>query len=291
MSHINQMSYELTNTSYFIEKMDEVIQWLGKKGLKSQLSRYSKYRGYIEEFYRNGNPNSLTDLEQKFKNLNDAMQECIQIVQVYDAFMDEQSKGFEERLQKVVYGTDFYNSEIKADQPRDFLYELLVASWFKSWGYTIDFNQLTDVVATKEDITVYVECKRIKSIGGLEENFKKACKQLSKVNDTKEHYGLVFIDIYNCVADKIRDYEYSSIFSMRKEINDILEHNFRSQNAGKIEDILAKNLESTVGVAFTTVRCLWMSNITPQFYRDYIVVASSKISDEKYSVLQKIFNV
>ena len=25
MSHINQMSYELTNTSYFIEKMDEVI--------------------------------------------------------------------------------------------------------------------------------------------------------------------------------------------------------------------------------------------------------------------------
>ena len=50
------------------------------------------------------------------------------------------------------------------------------------------------------------------------------------------------------MADKIRDYEYSSIFSMRKEINDILEHNFRSQNAGKIEDILAKNLESTVGV-------------------------------------------
>lgn len=48
------------------------------------------------------------------------MQECIQIVQVYDAFMDEQSKGFEERLQKVVYGTDFYNSEIKADQPREF---------------------------------------------------------------------------------------------------------------------------------------------------------------------------
>ena len=32
------------------EKMDEVIQWLGKKELKSQLSRYSKYRGYIEEF-------------------------------------------------------------------------------------------------------------------------------------------------------------------------------------------------------------------------------------------------
>lgn len=53
--------------------MDEVIQWLGKKGLKSQLSRYSKYRGYIEEFYRNGNPNSLTDLEQKFKNL---MMQC-----------------------------------------------------------------------------------------------------------------------------------------------------------------------------------------------------------------------
>lgn len=84
-----------------------------QKGLKSQLSRYSKYRGYIEEFYRNGNPNSLTDLEQKFKNLNDAMQECIQIVQVYDAFMDEQSKGFEERLQKAVYGTDFIIQKLR----------------------------------------------------------------------------------------------------------------------------------------------------------------------------------
>lgn len=56
-----------------------------------------------------------------------------------------------------------------------------MASWFKSWGYTIDFNQLTDVVATKEDITVYVECKRIKSIGGLEENFKKHANSYQKL--------------------------------------------------------------------------------------------------------------
>lgn len=181
------MSYELTHSSYFMNKLDEVLAWLESKGLRAHLSRYSKYKSYIDDFYKNGDPNDLSDLEQKFKKLNDAVQECIQIVQVYDTFKNEKSDGFEDRLKKIVAGADFYNPENKADQPRDFLYELLVASWFKKWGYDIDFDKITDVVATKNSITVYVECKRIKSINGLEGNFRKACKQLSKVDDTTEH--------------------------------------------------------------------------------------------------------
>lgn len=288
MSEINRMSYELSHTNYFMNKMDEVIKWFESKGLKATQSRYAKYKGYIDDFYKKGNPEDLSDLEQRFKKLNDAAQECIQIVQVFDSFKDEKSVGFEERLQKVVYGTDFYNPESKADQPRDFLYELLIASWLNKLGYKIDFEQLTDVVANRNGTTIYAECKRIKSINGLEENFKKACKQLSKIDNNANHYGLVFIDIYNCVADKIRDYEYSDIFAMRKEINDVLENNFRKQNSGLIEKILTKNLENTLGVVFTSVRCLWLSNSTPQFYQDRKVTASSKISDDNFEVLQKL---
>lgn len=288
MSGINQMSYELSHTSYFMNKMDEVIKWLENKGLKASQSRYAKYKGYIDDFYKKGNPNDLSDLEQRFKKLNDAAQECIQIVQVFDSFKNEKSVGFEERLQKAVYGTDFYNPESKTDQPRDFLYELLIASWFNKLGYKIDFEQLTDVVANRNGTTVYAECKRIKSINGLEENFKKACKQLSKIDNNANHYGLVFIDIYNCVADKIRDYEYSDIFTMRKEINEVLENNFRKQNSGLIENILTKNLEYTLGVVFTSVRCLWLSNVTPQFFQERKVIASSKISDVNFEVLQKL---
>lgn len=289
MSETNQMSYELTHSSYFMNKLPEVLEWLESKGLKAHLSRYSKYKSYIDDFYKKGNPNDLTDLEQKFKNLNDAVQECIQIIQVYDVFKNESSSGFEERLKKIICGVDFYNPENKVDQPRDFLYELLVASWFKKWGYNIDFDSITDVVAKKNSITVNVECKRIKSVNGLEENFRKACKQLSKIDGATENYGLVFIDIYNCVADRIRDYEYSDILAMRKEINDILENNFRRQNANLIERILTNNLDHTLGVVFTSVRCLWLANVMPQFYQDYKATTSSKISDVKFDILKKLF--
>ncbi|HBG7231774.1 TPA: hypothetical protein KRA30_001935 [Clostridioides difficile] len=288
MSKINRMSYELTHSRNFMNKLDEVFKWLESKNLRVHLSRYSRYKSYIDDFYKNGNKNDLHDLEQKFKKLNDSVQECVQIVQVYDAFKNENSCGFNERLHKIISGVDFYNPENKSDQARDFLYELLVASWFKKWGYDIDFEQITDVVAKKDGITVYVECKRIKSINGLEENFRKACKQLSKINDPTEHYGLVFIDIYNCVADYIRDYEYSSIVDMKKELNDVLENNFRKKNANLIEKILTKNLDYTLGVAFTTVRCLWLENITPQFYQDYKVITSSRITNLNYEILEKI---
>lgn len=220
--------------------------------------------------------------------LNDATQECIQIVQVFDSFKDEKSVGFKERLQKAVYGTDFYNPESKTDQPRDFLYELLIASFFNNLGYKVNFEQLTDVIANRNGITVYAECKRIKSINGLEENLKKACKQLSKIDNNAKHYGLVFIDIYNCISDKIRDYGYSDIFTIRKEINDVLENNFRKQNSSLIENILTENLEYTLGAVFTSVRCLWLSNVTPKLYQERKVIASSKISDANFEVLQKL---
>lgn len=272
------------------------MQWVRNMNMNVDLSRYSRYRGYINDFYKPENldnykkTGSLDDMEKKFKRLNEAAQECFQLVQIYDAFEDENSPEFKERLRKVIAGSDFFDANKQADPARDFLYELLVASWFKSkWGYTIDFTQSTDVVAIKEDAVVYIECKRIKSIKALEQNFKKACKQLSLVHDTSTHYKLVFIDIYNCISDKLPDYEYSTVDEMARKVNDVLQNNFRKQKEKLIEDVLTSNLEYTMGVAFTTVRCLWLSTVTPQLYQDYKVMTSSKISDENFEKLKHIF--
>ena len=58
----------------------------------------------------------------------------------------------------------------------------------KSLGYSINFDELTDVVATRGNDTIYIECKRIKSSKGLESNYRKACKQ-TKERDLKIHFG------------------------------------------------------------------------------------------------------
>lgn len=289
MSEVNKMEYTLTHSSYFMNKLNDVLEWLENRGYDPKKSRYSRYKGHIDDFYK-GNPDDLLDLEIRFKKHNEAIQECVQIVQVYEAFNDEKSKGFAERLDKVVYGNDFYNSEKKSDPERDFLYELLVASWFKKWGYSIDFDQVTDVVAKENGKTVYVECKRIKSTKALEENFRKACKQLEKVEDDTEHYGLVFIDVYNCLADKIKDYEYPTILSMHHVVQTVLANNFGIPQKDLIENILTKYLNTTLGVAFTTVQCLWLSNVIPQFCEEKKVITSAKISDEHFEILKELLS-
>lgn len=290
MNGTDKLHYKKTHSSYYMNKLDDVFSWLENKGINVRVSRYSRYKAYIDDFYKTNKPYDLYDLEQKFMKLNEAVQECVQIVQIYDSFINENSIGFNERLKKIISGTDFYNSETKSDQPRDFLYELLVASWFKSCKYDIDFDKITDVVAKKNDTIFYVECKRIKSVNGLEQNLKKACKQLSKVDDSKNHHGVIFMDIYNCVSDKIKSYEYPNIFEIRNELNNVLENNFRKQNSELIDRILTQYLDCTLGVFFTTVHCFWLKDVTPQFYQDCKGITSHDLTKEKFNIFNKIFD-
>lgn len=290
MDSLNKLTYELSHTSRFMDQLDDVCKWIKDKSLKVDLSRYSRYKGYIDDFYNKDDRKDLLSLESKFTSLNEAAQECIQIVQVYEAFKDVKSNNFDERIKKIVAGQDFYNPSNKEDQPRDFLYELLVAAWFKQLGYEIDFDQLTDVVAKKNNKTVYIECKRIKSNNGLEENFSKACKQLKRIDKTENVYGLVFIDVYNCFADKLKDYEYNSILEMKREVTSVMAEHFGKPNDRLINKILDKNMGYTLGVVFTCARCLWLANVTPQFYTEKKIIAPSKISDEDFQELNKIFS-
>lgn len=277
--------HKMTRTSYFMDKIEEVIVWLSEKGLKAHCSRYSRYKRYINEFYEKS---SLDKLEEKFRRLNSAFQECVEIVQVYEAFHHETSSGFENRLAQVIKGQDFFDKSTQSDTPRDFLYELLTAANFKSNGYTIDFHQKTDVVAYKGDHIFFIECKRIKSEKALEENFRKAGKQL-KETPSDQHYGLIYIDIYNCLSDRIRDYEYSSILEMQLEVNKIIE-DFCKKNEKLIGNFLDKFGPNSLAVCFTAYRCLWLSDTTPQYFRNSKIIIYRDIMDEKYAKIYEVFN-
>lgn len=49
---MNKLTYKLTNLQRFLIPMDDVIQWLNSHNLKGSVSRYSKYKSYIEDFYK-----------------------------------------------------------------------------------------------------------------------------------------------------------------------------------------------------------------------------------------------
>lgn len=260
-----------------------ILEWLKNRG--TEKSRYTKYKSYIDKI----SPSLYLDLEytfkESFKEATDAYQEFAQIAYIYKMFKDENSKEFNRKLKIVTSGKDFYVKQSQ-DQPRDYLYELLIAARFKNSGFSINFNENTDVIASKDNIDVYIECKRIKSSKRLEENLKKACKQLENITESTSQFKIVFIDIYNCVAEYLKDYPYSNVIEMKNEFDNILEKHFREPNAKKIDEILMDHVESILGVTFTINRVLWfkdeMNQLYPQFYQDLKGVTAKNITPEKF---------
>lgn len=188
----------------YLNEYPEAFKWLESKtnGLRANVSRYSRYIDYVKDVSLTPkNPKKIIYPEDVFQKGNTSLIEIINLVRIYRAFKDENSNGFINRLKEMVSGADFYNNVSTDDKPRNFQYELLVAEKMKSLGYSINFDELTDVVATRGNDTIYIECKRIKSSKGLESNYRKACKQTKERKRSKnpfwEHYWLSRSDLLN----------------------------------------------------------------------------------------------
>ena len=85
----------------------------------------------------------------------------------------------------------------------------------------------------KNNKTIYIECKRIKSDSRLEQNFSKACKQLKQIDKTENTYRLVFIDVYNCFADKLKDLYKDKVEFMLYD-----EKYYEKKNSGDYDECL-----------------------------------------------------
>lgn len=283
----SSVDYEKSNTAYYIKKLPEVISWLTQKGFNAEISRYSRYLNYINDVSLSPrNSKEIINPNKVFNDGNASLEEIIEIVMVYEAFKDVKSEGFDNRLKKVVDGKDFYNDGDQ-DQPRDFLYELLILSWFHQLGYTINFDKEADVVATRGNVIVYGECKRIKSIKGYEKNYRKACKQLSRisVNDDKT-YRFVFIDVWNCFSEYIEPFEYSDVISMATHLEKSYQKYFIKPIETALNTISNEYKDVIDGVAFTYNCCLWLSDVTPQYFKKKNFLLNPKMSDEKSRFIQ-----
>ena len=188
----------------------------------------------------------------------------------------------------MVSGIDFYSSISTDDKPRNYQYELLVAEKMKTFGYSINFDELTDVVATRGDDAIYIECKRIKSPKGLESNYRKACKQLKKVENNA--YKLVFIDVFNCYFSDINTYEYINVLDVIKTVNAAYWNKFYKPNEKLINSILDEYKATVYGVAFTAIGILWLSSVEPQYYDDTQILIPQNISNKMENKIKALFN-
>ncbi len=277
------------------DRIDDVIEWLKNKDIKVDVSRYSRYKQYILDFCADSEKNKgkillMSDLESMFDKSSEAIREIYQIVAVFDAFKNEESKIFDEKLKKIIVGKDFYEGD-ENDSGRDFLYELFIAAWYKRKGFDIVFESeiLTDVIARNENSDVYIECKRLKSSNGYEANYKKGCKQLRKVKN-KDAIKLVYIDIYNCLKKHLIPFEYSNFLDIEQYIKQCVNIEFKKNNAHITNRILKDYNGIVDGVVFTAVGVFGVNNsdgIESDIYVGSDVIIDCSVSDERFDLIKK----
>jgi len=91
------------------------------------------------------------------------------------------------KLQPIWTGEPYYVDVAPDDQDqgRDTIFEFVVARQFMDSGYTIDFEEPSDVVAFEgDDVAAVAECKRPKTAGGLDRSIVRASQQLAEARHT-----------------------------------------------------------------------------------------------------------
>ena len=154
--------------------------------------------------------------------------------------------------------------------------------------FHISFDENTDVVASKNNTTIYIECKRLKSKYSLEKNMEKALKQLKTKNcNNAINYSFVYIDIINCITDKIKTYEYSSIPEMNSTITKAVQE-FYYENSAYITRLNDEFYPYSHGLCLTSYKCLWLSDGSVQYFSKVKANTSIKVSEMEFEAIQNI---
>ncbi len=287
-------------TGNIVDQIDEIINWMECNGLSAGVSRYSKYKRYIKDCdldsdRMRSNVNTIMLPEEYieiFNKASDSIKELVQIERVFKCFKEEKSHGFWEKMKKIVSGKEFYDGESN-DPARNYLYELLVAARYKSKGYDIDFDSSTntDVVGRRGGSTICIECKRLKSSKSYEENYRKACNQLKKIND-EEVVKLVYIDVYNCLKRSQKKYDYSDLLMLHKSEERLMIEEFEKTVFYYTNNILNEFKQVVDGVVFTTYGMCGINNniIENEFVCKEKVWVYEDISDVRYGLVVKMMN-
>lgn len=278
-----------------------ILNWMEELGVNFLHSRYIRYMIYYNDFF-SSNYNlpdncllNLTevprDMQEKYEKMKLAMKECTDIWIIYKTFHMERSEGFIERLQKIIKGADFTSETKDNDSSRDFLYELMIAAKLKKNGFGINFDTVTDIIAEKNDILYFIECKRIKSLKKFEENYKKAGKQIEREKKDNS-YGLIFIDIYNMIKEDIPQKEYLSHEEINNSMNTIF-RNFSSQNANIIKRLNERFKDASLGICLSAKHIYELAcpinGDSFQYFDSYHIVSYPTISNKDFDNLINIF--
>ncbi len=209
---MTERSYQIPNQeipglSYeaHLGDLKEFISLVESLGINVAGTRIARYQSYYEAIVE-----GTADEERifqgisgkKFDNPYDlklyVLREVHEIMWILKGLKKHLPKGAEDKLKQVVGGRDFAALD-QDSSSRNTQFELRIASYFCQAGYSVDMSNLSDVVATHDRTTYFVECKRVTSFGALIKRLKHARKQLrtrlARSTLESRNFGIIAIDV------------------------------------------------------------------------------------------------
>ncbi|MGU9821045.1 hypothetical protein [Pseudomonas sp. LF090] len=163
-------------------KFMEACAWLDSLGIeysRTRVGSYGKIFGALAKHQQAGTLETFYN-EHSFESWVNAAHEVAEIVRIYEGLGEQSDPSLTVRLKNALKGQELYVLDSENRSGRDFSFELSTAAKFVRAGLTVDFGHDADLKVKMDGFTLFVECKRLKSIQKIQKRIKEGLSQLHK---------------------------------------------------------------------------------------------------------------
>ncbi|WP_076419521.1 hypothetical protein [Colwellia sp. UCD-KL20] len=182
----------------------DALLWMEKIGVKFSSGRTQHYKKLISHWKDHYKVATKKEGNIIFPDFVSSIFEIHNFIDIYKAFQNtpnNQLVHIVEKLQKGINGPiNSAEESPKSTAARNFLFEASFAARAHRPANNVlaILDAVSDTGIKIDNKKLWVECKRITTVGKIEDNVKKACKQLESTLKNKSgsgHRGIVAIEV------------------------------------------------------------------------------------------------
>ena len=182
----------------------DALSWMEQIGVKFSSGRTQHYKKFLSHWKDHYKVATEKEGNNIFPDFVSSMFEVYDFIEIYKAFHNtpkDQLAHIVEKLQKGINGPiNSAEEKPKSTVARNFLFEASFAARAHRPANNVltILDAISDTGIKVDNKKLWVECKRITTIGQIESNVKRACQQLESTLNKKNgsgHRGVVAIDV------------------------------------------------------------------------------------------------
>lgn len=224
-------------------KFDDACRWIETLGVKLDRTRAAEYRESLSEIVSSYEAGEIEDLRGRRGDLQllNTLTEVGEFIHIHSGLEGLRGEGLVARLNKFCVGRALKSDETsQRSAPRNFGFELSMASLFRNAGLPVDLENHPDIFIATRPFAFNVECKRPSSRRQVEKRIRDGLNQLEKAYTRQARpsaaLGILAVDISRLENDGTFVLQSSNERELRDDAAqssiDFIKENERHWNAG-----------------------------------------------------------